>query len=263
MTENTARNLYESCPLCSSSNFVESKRGDCSQHALYIPKIPAEIIWLNCKDCGHEFTNGYFTDEIAGEIFQKTQPSQRVGYDAERQRVITSRIVSRIAEHVPPPGAWLDVGFGNGAVLFSAQEWGYEPVGIDLRESEVTALASVGIESHCADIATLNQNERFTVISMADVLEHMPFPKNGLLAARRLLKPDGALFVSMPNAEIAAWRLLDANNINPYYGELEHFHNFSKSRLYQLLESCGLEPVNYAVSERYRLGMEVLARVKQ
>ena len=72
---------------------------------------------------------------------------------------------------------------------------------------------------------------------MADVLEHMPFPKTGLIAARRLLAPGGALFLSMPNMDTMVWRLLHANKVNPYWGEIEHYHNFSRKRLYALLES--------------------------
>ncbi len=98
------------------------------------------------------------------------------------------------------------------------------------------------------------------MISLADVLEHMPFPKQGLAAAHRLLQSDGVLFVSMPNYGCMAWHLLDAGNANPYWGELEHFHNFSRARLSALLIEQGFEPVQYAVSERYRVCMELIAR---
>jgi predicted SAM-dependent methyltransferase len=92
------------------------------------------------------------------------------------------------------------------------------------------------------------------------VLEHMPFPQNGLVAARRLIRPEGILFVSMPNYNCAAWRLLDACNANPYWGELEHFHNFSRKRLYCLMEQNGFEAIHYGISERYRVCMEVIAK---
>ena len=115
-----------------------------------------------------------------------------------------------------------------------------------------------GIEANCVDITTLDGESRFSVISMADVLEHMPFPTEGLAAARRLLRPDGILFVSMPNYNCAAWRLLDGNNVNPYWGELEHFHNFSRPRLYALMNDMGFEAIHYGVSERYRVCMEVI-----
>jgi predicted SAM-dependent methyltransferase len=158
------------------------------------------------------------------------------------------------------PGAWLDVGFGNASLLFSAKEWGFVPVGLDLRRDNVEALQRMGIEAHCRDLAALDGEARFSVISMADVLEHMPFPKEGLTAAHRLLGPSGILLVSMPNYNCAAWRLLDGANANPYWGELEHFHNFSCKRLYALLEETGFAPVAYGISERYRVCMKVIAR---
>jgi len=94
---------------------------------------------------------------------------------------------------------------------------------------------------------------------MADVLEHMPFPKPALLHAHKLLQKAGVLFVSMPNLDCMAWKLLDKAKKNPYWGELEHYHNFGRQRLYKLLEETGFRPVNYCISERYRLCMEVTA----
>ena len=74
---------------------------------------------------------------------------------------------------------------------------------------------------------------------MADVLEHMPFPGEALAAARRLLEDNGRLFVSSPNRETAVWKALDQMQANPYWGELEHFHNFSRAGMVGLLKAHG------------------------
>jgi protein O-GlcNAc transferase len=94
---------------------------------------------------------------------------------------------------------------------------------------------------------------------MADVLEHIPFPKMALAAAHRLLQQDGVLFLSMRNMDSMVWRLLHRNGANPYWGEIEHYHNFSRRRLYALLKNHGFQPAEYSVSERCRVGMEVIA----
>ena len=94
---------------------------------------------------------------------------------------------------------------------------------------------------------------------MADVLEHMPYPKVGLEAAHRLLQPGGVLLVSIPNMGSAVWKAMDDGNANPYWGEIEHYHNFDRERLYALLAEGGFEPVRYGVSHRYRACMEVIA----
>lgn len=253
-----ARVPYERCPLCDGSAFEAIVTASCREHPLYHPALPPSMTWRRCAACEHVFTDGYFTAEAAALVFGRVNPHQRVGADAESQRYVSARIVERVARHVES-GAWLDVGFGNASLLFTAAEWGYSAVGIDLRRDNVTELQRLGFEAHAVDCCDLDQPGRFSVVSMADVLEHMPFPKEGLAAARRLLRPSGVLMASMPNSESMVWRLLDAGGQNPYWGELEHYHNFSRTRLYALLEESGFRPLAYGISERYRTCMEVVA----
>jgi len=253
------RVLYDGCPLCKSRNTRKLREPDCSFHPLYRPVIARIMTWMSCDDCAHVFTDGYFSDEVNEILFEKTHDHQKPGANFEQQRPVSARMVERVAEYAKD-GPWLDVGFGNGSLLFTAEEWGFTPIGLDLRRSSVDSMNHLGIEAHCIDITAFDRPEPMSVISMADVLEHMPFPQNGLAAAHRLLRPDGILFVSMPNYNCAAWRLLDAVNGNPFWGELEHFHNFSRPRLYALARDMGFEPVHYSISERYRVCMEVILR---
>jgi SAM-dependent methyltransferase len=254
-----SRILFEKCPLCASRKIAAFCKADCSLHPLYNPLISNWIIWMNCSECSHVFTNGYFSPDVSEAIFEKTLHHQKPGYDFEAQRVVSARIVDSVAQY-QKTGAWLDVGFGNGSLLCTAEEWGFDPFGIDLRPSSVEAMKKLGIDAGCIDLTALPGHNLFNVISMADVLEHMPFPKDGLIAARRLLAPDGILFISMPSYACAAWRLMDINNVNPYWGEIEHFHNFSRSRLYALTKEMGFEPIHYGISQRYRVCMEVILR---
>ena len=240
---------YACCPLCGSDDIPPMLGADCTKHALYQPALPPVMNWHECASCGHVFTEGYFDAAALDLIFAKTHQNQTVGHDMERQRPVSARMVERVARRASG-GRWLDVGFGNGSLLFAAEEWGFTPVGLDLRRDNVAVLRSLGYEAHCVPIEELDDGGRYSVVSMADVLEHMPFPKSGLLAARRLLAPGGALFLSMPNTDTMLWRLLHANKVNPYWGEIEHYHNFSRRRLYALLEEHGFEPVEYGVSER-------------
>jgi SAM-dependent methyltransferase len=253
------RILFEGCPLCKSRNTAELRTTDCSRHPLYRPIIAPTMTWMHCNDCSHVFTNGYFSPDAAAIIFETTHEHQKPGWAFEQQRMVSARMVAKVAQHVQT-GSWLDVGFGNGSLLFTAEEWGFTPIGLDLRRSSVEVMRQLGIEAHCADVAAFDGHDRFSVISMADVLEHMPFPQDGLAAAHRLLRPEGVLFVSMPSYNCAAWRLLDAINANPYWGELEHFHNFSRTRLYALMKDMGFDAISFGVSERYRVCMEVILR---
>jgi len=234
-------------------------RGDCSRHPLYQSVISPTIVWRKCSSCGHIFTEGYFTAEAQQAIFSKTSDNQTLGVDVERQRYVSARMVEKVLPYADD-GIWLDVGFGNGSLLFTAQEYGFTPVGIDLRQGNVDRLKAVGIEARCVDISKLQMDRLCRVVSMADVLEHMPFPGIGLEAAKRLTASGGILLISMPNIESIVWTAMDATGANPYWGELEHYHNFGRARLYGLLREYGFEPIRYGISERYRACMQVIAR---
>jgi protein O-GlcNAc transferase len=134
-----ARILFERCPLCDNESLRAYTTGDCSRHTLYQDSLPAVMQWKQCIACGHIFTEGYFTEEACNLIFNKTHEYQKVGYDIERQRYVSARMVEKVLPHIDH-GMWLDVGFGNGSLLFTAQEYGFTPVGIDLREENVAAL---------------------------------------------------------------------------------------------------------------------------
>jgi SAM-dependent methyltransferase len=263
MSDRRTRHIYEECPLCSAPDIEVLRQADCSKHALYTSNIPATMTWMRCDDCSHVFTEGYWTKELLETIFAKTHDNQRPGADMERQRMVSAKMVDRVVSVTGPPktdDAWLDVGFGNGSLLFTASEYGFRPVGLDLRPDSAAVLNRIGIEAHCCDLTDFADPRGFAVISMADVLEHMPFPKKGLTAARKLLTDNGVLFISLPATDSPLWGMWNAQGVNPYWGEIEHYHNFTRERLYALLRETFFEPVIYGVSERYRGCMEVIAR---
>lgn len=253
------RILYQSCPLCQSEKVIPVLYSDCSKHPLYNEAIDPKMTWCRCEGCKHVFTDGYFTDEALKIVFSKTNENQKVGYDAERQRLVSAKMVERVLPHMQS-GCWLDVGFGNASLLFTAHEYGFEPVGVDLRAENVNVLKKLGIEAYCRELARIDHYGRYQVISLADVLEHMPYPKEALDVCFKLLAPGGVIMISLPNIDSYIWKLLDLNKTNPYWGELEHYHNFGRVRLFDLLKECGFVPLTYGISDRYRACMEILAK---
>ena len=251
--------LYTACPLCDCEDMSFLLSMPCGHHPSYRAGMVPEMHWQTCDRCGHVFRNGYFTDEAAAQIFTLDYPTLAVGHDLETWRNISARMIERV---VPfrRRGSWLDIGFGNGSLLFTAAEFGFYPIGCDLRSKSVEAIQQLGVEAYCADVNELVLDHAVSVVSMCDVLEHIPYPKGALETTHRLLEPGGVVLVSMPNFENMLWRVLDMNAVNPYWSEVEHFHNFSRTRLYELLEETGFEPVAYGISERYRACMEVVAR---
>jgi len=252
---------YNQCPLCGSESFTSYRTGDCSKYPIYKPILSPTIKWMKCNTCHHIFREGYYTDKALKVLFDETHTIQKVGNDLERQRIISARMIEKVLPY-KSSGIWLDVGFGNGSLLFTAKEYGFTPFGVDLRQNNVDSIKKYGIQAVCHDINLLQLQPKCSVISMMDVLEHMPFPVQGLKTASNLLEANGLLFLSMPNCDSTVWQAMDTSNSNPYWGEMEHYHNFGRTRLYSLLNESGFKPIRYGISERYRVCMEVIA-IKQ
>ena len=258
-----SRILYEACPLCSKEEIKFFREADCTTHPHYREGLPRAIRWVQCTSCEHIFTEGYFTEEVLGRVLEIAHPHQTPtpGKELETARHVAARIVGSLGSvRGRLGGRWLDVGFGNGALLTTAAEFGYDAMGIDVRPAVVTAMRSLDYPARCVEFTDFHDKEGFDVISLADVLEHMPFPRQALRHADELLKPGGAVFISMPNMDCLIWKLMDRHQSNPYWAELEHCHNFTRERLYRLLREAGFDPCHYAVNARYLAGMEVIAR---
>lgn len=253
-----ARILFGSCPLCGSNEIFKSVTGDCSKHPLYQAVLPSKIQWIDCGQCGHQFTDGYFTEDALKIIFSKTHDNQKVGHQLEDQRIVSASMVEKV---IPfrSKGTWLDVGFGNGSLLFTAAEYGFEAIGVDLRAENVKTMKELGYQAYCSLVEEIDFEKMISVVSLMDVLEHIPRPKEVLRSLYSSMEQDGCLLISMPNTENIIWKLMCTQNANPYLGEIEHYHNFSRTRLFSLLKECGFEAVRYGVSTRYRACMEVIA----
>lgn len=250
---------YDACPLCSSKKHVPFRTDPCVKHPLWHEGLPRELRWRLCQACSHLFTDSYYSASGLERLFARTNDSQRPGADAGQTRTRWAPTVQRIAEH-RSAGVWLDVGFGDGGLVFTAAEWGYRAIGLDLRKENVEILINLGFEAHAVSLTDVNDAEGFDVISMCDVLEHTVYPGAEIAHAGKLLKPGGILLVATPNMDTLLWRALDARQANPYWGELEHHHIFTRARLYDLLDQHGFDVVSYGISSRYLSGMEVLFR---
>lgn len=254
------RTPYVGCPLCQSEDTVGLVSVDCSGRPQFRRPLPDRMNWCGCNDCGHVFVDGYFTAEALAILFDESNESLRPGDHAEQKRLVWARTVARVAEF-KSQGRWCDVGFGDGAAMFTAAEWGYEVEGVDIRKHVVEAMRSLGFTAHHG--TTADVTGPFDIVSMFDVLEHTPFPSDELRNARDLLNPGGLIVISCPNMGCFTWDVLDAQQVNPYWGEIEHYHNFTRQRLVDLLDLCGFEFVSFNVSDRWRLGMEIIARKVQ
>lgn len=156
-------------------------------------------------------------------------------------------------------GKILDVGCGGGSYLHRLQQWGWHVWGLEPSEAGARQAQSLGLDVKRALLEDARfEDEFFDVIRLDNVLEHLPNPKTTLREIHRILKPDGLVYLTVPNTRSLVfwlfrenWYALDAPR---------HVISYSPPTLKILAEFSGFEivdtnfaagPFNFVRSMRY------------
>ena len=134
---------------------------------------------------------------------------------------------------------WLDIGCGAGTLLQAVVNGGWEAIGTEVAPAAVDALRTAGFEALLAETGELDlPPESFDVVSMVEVIEHVPSPDGLLADAARLLRPGGALYLTTPHGRGLSPRVLRArwSLVTPP----DHLQLFSLAGLRAALARAGL-----------------------
>jgi 2-polyprenyl-3-methyl-5-hydroxy-6-metoxy-1,4-benzoquinol methylase len=136
----------------------------------------------------------------------------------------------------------VDVGCAGGFFLSVLREAGWLVAGVVLSPQIAShARARFGIvELHVGTLDTApHTDQSFDLITMWDVVEHVPDPVALLAHARRLLKPNGVLLLETQNVDSRFAKLLGKRW--QHYKHQEHLYHFNPATVQRLLQAAGLE----------------------
>lgn len=130
-------------------------------------------------------------------------------------------------------GRLLDVGCneGRGLSLYAAN--GFEVEGLELNEPAAELARKRGFQVHTTPLGQFRPEAPYDVVVLANVLEHAWDPVMMLAEVRRLLRPEGEVWISCPNAASLWRRVFGRAWINwhvPF-----HLWHFSSNTLQELL----------------------------
>jgi hypothetical protein len=214
--------------------------------------LDAEIRWRICRECDHQRTEKTYPD---GEnlINSKTiQMASKNWRELKEQRKLWADVPQWLcAHHAEKRRGWLDIGFGAGGLLSAVADSGWEAFGIEARGVTIDALKESGLKH----INVIEKPEgRYDVISLCDVLEHVEQPIEMLKAIR---PHTDLLYVSLPVTDSTIWEAMGDDN--PYWNEIEHYHNFSKYSLSEALRLSGFSIIAMRPGSRYVSTIEAIA----
>jgi 2-polyprenyl-3-methyl-5-hydroxy-6-metoxy-1,4-benzoquinol methylase len=194
----------------------------CARPRATVVLSKGDLTVVRCAECGHLYLRAW-RDELA-------RFDELYGYFRERRGALDLRMSAvnrrRLAELCGELGALvsgrrlLDVGAGEGKLVYVAGQLGWSARGIDLAEHAVASCRAAGLPIENLDFFDpALSNARFDVISMCELLEHVPDPVRFLARAEQLLAPGGILYFTTPNFDALSRRLLgeDWRMIHPQH----------------------------------------------
>lgn len=176
-------------------------------------------------------------------------------YPAEYRRYgrVTASLLQRLfrrrvqqwASRFKTPGRVLEVGCGDGWMLAMLQKRGWRVLGCE-RSAEAARAASEasGIPVVAGGLEQFGDGERFDLIILFQVLEHVPEPMDALRRCAALLRAGGLLVVAVPN--FASWQARATGRSWFHLDVPRHQHHFSPRALTTALETVGLQVVHTA-----------------
>jgi 2-polyprenyl-3-methyl-5-hydroxy-6-metoxy-1,4-benzoquinol methylase len=134
-------------------------------------------------------------------------------------------------------GGILDVGCNNGLYLHLLRNIGWRVWGVEIDRNACKLAKELNMNIFCGNLEEAGFSEEFfDVVRFNQVLEHIPDPKKTIKEAMRILKKDGRIYISVPNARSFAFFLFK----DAYLGT-GHVHGFTPGSIKYFCEDLGLK----------------------
>ncbi|MFA6449757.1 MAG: class I SAM-dependent methyltransferase [bacterium] len=206
--------------------------------------------FVKCKKCGLVYVNPQVDTEKAYSWYRKLK-SHDIWVDMvltnDQQKEFDTKkfegFCADLERLIGKKGRVLDVGCSSGHFLDIARKRGWDVAGLELNDKAV---------KHARDVLGLDvrpqllnesdfEPESFDVISLWEVLEHVPDPRLVLNDCRKFLKPGGILAILVPNRNALSAMILQ--EYCSCFGGRNHLWYFSIDALSKLLIQIGFHPI--------------------
>lgn len=223
------------------ADFVEDRKCPACQSERYQKIfIKGGGQYVKCKACNMVYLNPVFTDEALTQYYTNSQMEQ--GLVVADDMSFYANLYNKgldLARKETTLGKILDIGCSTGIFLDIAKEKGWETFGLELNKIEFYAAKEKGHNVFNSQLGSVNFEEKFNIISLWDVFEHIKDGDKALRFMNGLLKDDGVILMQIPSNNSLAARVMQ-EKCNMFDG-LEHVNLYGINSLEIILENNNLK----------------------
>lgn len=174
--------------------------------------------------------------------YMSNRARQDLSKDKEQDRV---RFVFDVFENASPGGVMLDVGCGNGQMLYWAQKRGIQGKGVEINKRTADRAKEYGFEVWNGFLETAPfAKKSFDYVFLGEIIEHVNDPKACITQCSHFLKDNGLIGITTPNIDcpwsktnFVLYKMFGIpwSSVTPPY----HLFQFNSDNLDQLMDSVG------------------------
>jgi SAM-dependent methyltransferase len=205
---------------------------------------------VTCARCGLTYVTPRLLDsaliaEVYDEGYWRSSAPKDRGYgdyrrDAPLYLATYRRRLSVVRRHFARPGRVLDVGCAAGYFLSVMKDEGWDVTGIEpsdaIRPHAEDRLGPGRVHGGFLGEVPLPEGS-FDLVTMWDVIEHIPDAVGAARAVRRLLAPGGRFLIETQDVRSLAARALGKRW--QHYKHAEHIYHFDRRTIADLLARAG------------------------
>lgn len=143
----------------------------------------------------------------------------------------------------------LDFGCGKGGFIQLTQEVSKRSVGVELNKVNREYINDIGIQ--CVNHLSELNNEKFDLITLNHVFEHLNDPVNILIELKKYLKSDGIIIIEVPHARDLLLETFNLESFKDFIFWSEHLILHTRESLKSFGRSSGLQVKKIEGFQRY------------
>jgi 2-polyprenyl-3-methyl-5-hydroxy-6-metoxy-1,4-benzoquinol methylase len=206
---------------------------------------------VTCNNCSLHFIPPYYRKKIQYTQYKNADVTAAIRAGNNWIKIQRHKLRFKFIQKFIKSGKLFDLGAGWGHFMLAGKELGYDVYGVEIAEQPyLYCVNDLKLPVDHIDFFEMDESKKFDVITMWDVLEHIDKADVFLEKCSKLTKPDGYLFLQVPQIDSYFakrhkdnWKMMG----------LDHVNYFGKDTITKILARNGYEVVKIKSSFEIKL----------